>query len=182
MGQVWGGLQNLFKYRIPDDVVNKVTSNVFENLTGGTRDRKTPVTKRPLTYDRLHEALTAVFKKINKTIPGAKCIVPSKDFLDKILKESGIGKREDISREEFSTIVRKFSDGRLVVTCAKEVVLLSVAVLAAATSIKEAGRRLPKVGILVEKVPTSIFFTTVALVAVLIANKFFHKSPPTRLQ
>eukprot|EP00253_Pinus_taeda_P032677 PITA_32677 len=175
MGQVWSVLENLFKYRVPDDVLNKVTDNVFDNLTGGTRDGKTLVTKRTLTYGRLHEALTAVFKKINETIPGAKCIVPSKDFIDKVLKESGIGKREEINREEFSTIVRKFSDGRLVVTCAKEVVIVTLAVVANVIL-------LPKIGILIAKVPPSIFFPTVAFVAGLIANKFFHKRPPSRNQ
>jgi len=179
MGQIWDGLQNTFKYRIPDDVVNKATGNVFDNLTAG----KISVTKKPLTYDRLHEAITAVFKKINETIPGANCIAPSKDYVDKTLKESVSGKRrEEINREEFGKFVRKFSHGRLVATCAKEVVLVSLAVLAASTLIKEAARRLPKVGNLLATVPISIFFTTVALAVVIIVNKFFQKTPPSQLR
>jgi len=112
MGNAYGGFKNMFKPQIQEEHVTWIAGSIFDSFTEGERTEK-----KTLNFQQVHEALTAVFNKINETIPAANCVPPSKELVDQILKDSNLDQDKLFDRQEFSDFVRKFSGHIVLQNC-----------------------------------------------------------------
>eukprot|EP00253_Pinus_taeda_P003194 PITA_03194 len=185
MDQVWAGLLETLKFLISDEIVNKIADTVFDKLTaaesrtvgaektpaGSIEDsRKAQPKKKTLNYSQLHEAIAAVFEKINETIPGANWVPPPQEVLNKM--ESDKDQYQQIDRKEFGEHVRKYC-GHLAASYRRNVLIGAVAVPVVATLTKEI---IVTVGNLLAKVPSSVLFVTLALAYVIMQCRPFNKT------
>ncbi|XP_057861492.1 uncharacterized protein LOC131069963 [Cryptomeria japonica] len=177
MGQAWGNLQSTFKSKIPEEKVRAIIDHIFDRAIKDAKDRaksKDPsspqIEKNTLTFDEMHSAIVQVFQELNKNIPGAKYAPPTKDQVAEMLKNFDTNEDKQIDREEFSKFVQKFTVD-LVRIYAKELLIMTVAIPAAALVTKRATRGVPFLGNLVAKIPTTVFVAGVTSAAVVLFNK-----------
>nr|ABK23637.1 unknown [Picea sitchensis] len=160
MGQAWTGLQNTFKYHISEEYLNKIIDVTFDSLPGGGDGN---AQKKAVTFEQLHDAIIEIFRRINE-ITGANWAPPSNESIVKMIEEYDLDKNKEIDRQEFHGFVRKFSR-HLVATYAREILIVTVAIPAAATLTKKATNTVPNV----------VFYASAAVAALLVRNKFFIK-------
>eukprot|EP00253_Pinus_taeda_P007522 PITA_07522 len=151
MGEVWS------KYRVSQEYVTKIIDAAFDSLPGGNAKKKS------VTFEQLHETIIDMFKKFNE-IGGARWVPPSKETMVKMIEECDLDKNKEIDREEFHGFVGKFSR-HLVTTYAREILIVTVAVPAAAMLTARAARNLPK----------AVFYASAVVATLLIRSKIFKK-------
>ncbi|GLJ29540.1 hypothetical protein SUGI_0582670 [Cryptomeria japonica] len=175
MGQALANLQRAFESKIPEEKVRAITDRIFDRVIDDAKKKakdssSQQIEKSTLTFDGMHSAIVQVFQELNKNIPGAKYAPPTKDQVAEMLKNFDTNEDKQIDREEFSKFVQKFTVD-LVRIYAKELLIMTVAIPAAALVTKRATRGVPFLGNLVAKIPTTVFVAGVTSAAVVLFNK-----------
>uniref|UniRef100_A0A0D9W8Z8 EF-hand domain-containing protein n=1 Tax=Leersia perrieri TaxID=77586 RepID=A0A0D9W8Z8_9ORYZ len=137
--------------------VVRICENVFDELA----DKN----KLLLDINSIHVATLMVYNSINKQLAGPHKDPPCMNDVAKIVEryKKEEGKAEGITLDEFKSLIMEWvhKDLRLVLANKAAVAIMAAPLLA--VTAKNAGRKVPRVGDAVEKVPTPLLFTVFSI-------------------
>ncbi|KAJ4721432.1 Calcium-binding EF hand family protein [Melia azedarach] len=122
-----------------------------------------------LTFPELYVAVFRVYNDINKYLPGPHLDPPSEERVRAMMEECDLNLDRVLDREEFVKFIELLTADTIVVVSRGLIMALVVApILAIAT--KKATEGVPGVGMVVQKLPNSIYASLVTLAVVCYRN------------
>uniref|UniRef100_K4D1H7 EF-hand domain-containing protein n=1 Tax=Solanum lycopersicum TaxID=4081 RepID=K4D1H7_SOLLC len=139
--------------------IHKITDNVFDRV-------RIDSGRENLKFEDLYIAVLLVFNDINKRLPGPHFDPPTKHQVRVLMQECDINTDGELDRQEFVKFIRKLTKDTFIMVSQGQLITLAVAPTIAVLT-KRSTEGVPHVGMVVQKMPSSVYASLVTLAVVL---------------
>ncbi|XP_052171185.1 uncharacterized protein LOC127787262 [Diospyros lotus] len=141
-----------------------ITDNFFDRF-------KNDSGRANLTFEDLYIAVLLVYNDINKHLPGPHFDPPSKEKVRAMIQDCDINLDGELNREEFVGFIHQLTADTFTLVSQGLITTLAVAPTVAILT-KKATEGLPGVGVVVQRLPTSVYASLVTLAVMLYQKSF----------